>query len=94
MKEIDEAFNNYVKEVKKLDTNGKRKELYDSLMDLGRNIYDLANKEGLNVHLLQNKEVNDLFNENLSEDDFLEGMLVYLEMIKNLIGEYLYQKEV
>ncbi|MGN1268413.1 MAG: hypothetical protein ACI4U0_02790 [Candidatus Aphodocola sp.] len=92
MDEINNAFNNYMNEVKKLDTNGKRKELYDSLMSLGNSIIELANHDGINLHYLQNKEVNDLFNQDLSEDDYLEAMLVYFEMIKNMIGEYLLSK--
>lgn len=92
MNEINDAFNNYMNEVKKLDTNGKRKELYDSLMSLGNSIVELAKIEGVELHYLQNRELEDLYNENLSEDDFLEAMLVYFEMIKNIIGEYLINK--
>lgn len=92
MDEINNAFNNYMNEVKKLDTNGKRKELYDSLMNLGNSIVELARLEGIELHYLQNREIDDLFNQNLSEDDYLEAMLVYFEMIKNMVGEYLLSK--
>lgn len=92
MDEINNAFNNYMNEVKKLDTNGKRKELYDSLMSLCNSIIELANHDGISLHYLQNKEINDLFNQDLSEDDYLEAMLVYFEIVKNMIGEYLLSK--
>lgn len=92
MNEINNAFNNYMNEVKKLDTNGKRKELYDSLMNLGNSIVELAKMEDIDLHYLQNREIEDLYNENLSEDDYLEAMLVYFEMIKNMVGEYLLSK--
>lgn len=92
MEEINEAFNNYMNEIKKLDTNSKRKELYDSLMNLGNSIVELAKMEGIELHYLQNREIEDLYNENLSEDDYLEAMLVYFEMIKNMVGEYLLSK--
>ncbi len=92
MDEINNAFNNYMNEVKKLDTKGKRKELYDSLMNLGNSIVELAKMEGVELHFLQNREIEDLYNENLSEDDYLEAMLVYFEMIKNMVGEYLLSK--
>ncbi len=93
MEEINQAFENYMNEVKKLDTNGKRKELYDSLMNLGNSIVELANQDGIELHYLQNREIKDLFNANLSEDDYLEAMLVYFEMIKNMVGEYLISKQ-
>lgn len=93
MEELNEAFSNYMNEVKKLDTKGKRKELYDSLMNLGNSIVEIARLEGIELHYLQNREIEDLYNENLSEDDYLEAMLVYFEMIKNMIGEYLLLKQ-
>ncbi len=80
-------------EVKKLDTKGKREELYDSLMNLENSIVELPSMEGIQLHYLQNKEINALYNENLNEDDFLEAMLVYFEMIKNMVGEYLISKQ-
>ena len=92
MNQLDQAFDNYMQEVKKLDINGKRKELYDSLMNLGNTIVELAKNDGVELHYLKNREIEDLFNQNLSEDDYLEAMLVYFEMIKNMVGEYLLSK--
>ncbi len=92
MDNINDAFSKYMDGVKKLDTNGKRKELYDSLMNLGNSIVELARLEGIELHYLQSREIDDLFNKNLSEDDYLEAMLVYFEMIKNMVGEYLLSK--
>ena len=80
-------------EVKKLDIKGKGEELYDSLMNLENSIVELPSMEGIQLHYLQNKEINALYNENLNEDDFLEAMLVYFEMIKNMVGEYLISKQ-
>ena len=93
MDELNTAFANYMNDVKKLDTNGKRKELFDSLMDFGNSIVQLASKEGIELHYLQDREIHDLYNENLQEDDVLEAMLVYFEMIKNMVGEYLLAKQ-
>ena len=90
MDEINNAFNNYMNEVKKLDTNGKRKELYDSLMSLGNSIIELANHDGINLHYLQNKEVNDLFNYDLSEDDYLDALLVFFYFIHHFPCVYLF----
>lgn len=92
MDEINQTFDNYMNYVKKLDTTGKRKELYDSLMDLGNSIAILARNDGIELHYLNNREKNDLFKQNLSEDDYLEAMLVYFEMVKNMVGEYLLNK--
>ena len=52
----------------------------------------LERNDGIELHYLNNREINDLFKQNLSEDDYLEAMLVYFEMIKNMVGEYLLNK--
>ena len=70
-------------EDKKLDTKGKREELYDSLMNLENSIVELPSMEEIQLHYLQNKEMNALYNENLNEDDFLEAILIYLVILKN-----------
>lgn len=93
MDELNEAFNDYIEEVKKLGTEGKRKELYDSIFELARAIQSLAQAEGIELHYLQNREIEDLYQQNVSEDDYLEAMLVYVEIIKNIFGEYLLLKQ-
>lgn len=93
MNELNDAFNAYIEEVKKLGTNEKRKELYDSIFELARAIQSLAQAEGIQLHYLQNREIEDLYQENVSEDDYLEAMLVYIEIIKNIFGEYLLLKQ-
>lgn len=92
MNELNESLNEYIESVKELDTNSKRQELYESLIDFGQTIQELAQDDDIQLHYLNNKEIDDLYNNNLSEDDFLEAMLVYVEMIKNMVGEYLLQK--
>ena len=92
MDEINEQFNQFVEKVKSLDINGKRKELYDSLFHFAKIVEEMAKNDGIELHYLQNREIDDLYNENLSEDDYLEAMLVYFEIVKNMVGEYLLYK--
>ena len=92
MNELNESLNEYIEAVKELDTTSKRQELYESLIDFGKSISEIAQEDDIELHYLSNKEVEDLYNDNLSEDDFLEAMLVYVEMIKNMVGEYLLNK--
>ena len=93
MEDINYKLNEYINEVKKLDINGKRKELFDSLYELANYIQNFANNDGIELHYLNNREIDDLYKQNLSEDDYLEGMLVYFEIVKNMIGEYLLNKQ-
>ncbi len=93
MEELNLAFNNYIEEVKKLDTAGKRNELINSIKQLIAVFESLAIEENVELHYLKNKEILDLNDTNVSEDDFIEAALVYLEVAKNIIGEFLYKNE-
>ena len=52
----------------------------------------LAQNEGINLNPLRSQEILDLKEGTESEDDFLEAELVYIEVAKNMIGEYLEYK--
>lgn len=54
--------------------------------------YVVATNEGVDTNFLKNKEILDLQKEFVSEDDFIEASLVYLENAKNIIGEFLEKK--
>lgn len=42
---------------------------------------------------MHSNEILDLQKENLSEADFIEASVVYLEIAKDIIGQYWMQKE-
>lgn len=92
MNELNRLFDQYIQKVKKMNTNGKRKELYDSVFELAHAIQTMAQVEQIDLHYLQNREIDDLYKPYVSEDDYLEAMLVYVEIIKNMLGEYLMLK--
>lgn len=88
MNELNESFNNYINEYKKLPTNEKRNELIDSIKEIIVTFEYLAKEENIDIHYLKNKEILDLNKDTVSEDDFLEAAIVYVEVAKNIIGEY------
>ena len=93
MEELNLAFNNYIEEVKKLDTAGKRDELIYSIKKLIAIFESFAKEDNIEINFLKSREILDLNNTTVSEDDFIEAALVYLEVAKNIIGEYLLKKE-
>ncbi len=93
MEELNLAFNNYIEEVKKLDTAGKRDELIYSIKKLIAIFESFAKEDNIEINFLKSREILDLNNTPVSEDDFIEAALVYLEVVKNIIGEYLLKKE-
>ncbi len=94
MEELNLAFNNYIEEVKKLDTTRKRNELINSIKQLIAVFESMAADDRIELHFLKNREILDLSNNPVSEDDFIEAALVYLEVAKNMIGEYLEKKNI
>ena len=92
MEELNKAFNEYMQEFKKLDTKDKRREVVTSIKELIVAFDKLAQADNIELHYLRSPEVQDLKKENVSEDEFLEAELVYIEVAKNMIGEYLEYK--
>lgn len=92
MNELNVLFNNYIEEFKKLDTNSKREEFIRVLKEFVAFLNVMASNEGLEVNFLKNNEILDLKKEYITEDDFIEASLVYLENAKNIIGEFLDKK--
>ena len=87
MDAINESFNEYVEEFKKLNTMEKANELNDSIKELLTFVDLLATKQGINLNYLTSGEINDLYKENTLIDDYLEAMLVYIENIKNNLSQ-------
>lgn len=94
MEELNQTFNEYMEEFKKLNLKEKRNEIINSIKDLIAIFDKLAEIDGIELHYLKNQEIKDLQKEEVSEDDFLEGELVYIEVAKNMIGEYLSKKNI
>lgn len=92
MNELNVLFNNYIGEFKKLDTNSKREEFIRVLKEFVAFLNVMASNEGIEVNFLKNNEILDLKKEYVTEDDFIEACLVYLENAKNIIGEFLDKK--
>jgi len=94
MGELNIQFNNYIEEFKKLDINSKRDEFIRILKEFVVILNVMATNEGVETTFLKNNEILDLQKEYVSEDDFIEAALVYLEVAKNMIGEYLEKKNI
>lgn len=86
---LNKAFNDYLNEFKKLSVNDKRSEIIDNLKEFIAIFDSLASREGIKINYLKSNEIKDLYDENVSEDDFLEGVFVYFEVAKSILGQYL-----
>lgn len=94
MEELNALFNDYMNEFKKKDTKEKRNEIINNIKEIIVAFEQLALQDNIKLHFLKNNEINDLNKQFVSEDDFLEAELVYLEVAKNIIGQYLDEKNI
>lgn len=92
MEELNILFNDYVDKFKQMDINSKRKEFLDVLKEFLSMLSVISNNEGLNVDYLKSREILDIKQDEITEDDFIEACLVYLENSKNIIGTLLENK--
>lgn len=86
---LNETFKDYLTEFKTLSINGKRAEVIDNLKEFIAIFDTLAVQEGMKINYLKSNEIKDLYEENVSEEDFLEGIFVYFEVAKSILGQYL-----
>jgi len=85
----NQLLNNYIDAFKHLSIMGKRQEIIDNLKEFIAMIDILAQKENIEIQYLKSSEINDIKKELVSEDDYLEAILVYFEVAKSVLGQYL-----
>lgn len=86
--ELNVAFKDYVEKFKVLSIPDKRIEIINSMKELNGVVEALSEIKCVELENLKSKEILDFNNGLESEDDFLEALFVYVENLKNLIGQY------
>jgi len=79
---MKEIYNNYIEKYKQLTYNEKREEILEKIRDM---IEVLGNFTNINDDLI-NREIIDLKQNIINEDDYLEGLFVYLNILEDLIA--------
>ncbi len=84
----DKEFDMYVESYKKLPLIEKKKIIEKEFKEIISTFYGLINCHNVNPKVLFNREILDLNKEEFTEDDFAEAVFVYINAIKELIGNY------
>jgi hypothetical protein len=87
MKE-NENFNQYVESYKKLPLQEKKAIVNAEIKKLLAFIEKAKMDVNAKGEILFNREILDLNNEIVSDDDFVEAMFVYIHAIQESLGEY------
>ena len=85
MGEKQEIFDSYMEEFKKLEISQKQDEVIDKLKKVLAYLTIYANNNEISYNLVKSKEIQDL-EENPTNDDYYEAIMVYLENIDELMG--------
>ena len=84
----NKEFNDYVDKFKQLPLQDKKKKTVDEIKLLLAFIEKLKMDMSINDELIFNKEILDLNSDNISDDDFVEAIFVYIHIIQESFGCY------
>lgn len=84
----NEEFNKYVESYKKLPLQEKKQIVNKEVKTLLAFVEKAKMDVNLKQNILFNREILDLNQENISDDDFVEAMFVYIHAIQESLGEY------
>ena len=85
MNELNNSFIEYLESFKQMTVPDKRKEIIHSINEIAAMFEMLANQSNINLSYLKSKEVLDLKDGNESEDDYLEALYSYFNILKELV---------
>lgn len=84
----NKMFNEYVEKYKLLPLQEKKNIVNKETKELLAFIEKAKKDININDEILFNREILDLNNDNISDDDFVEAMFVYIHAIRESLGKY------
>lgn len=85
-------FDNAVNEFDNLSVNDKKKRIIDEIKLMIVVIEKICIERKIDYRTIKSKEILALKEENVSEDDYLTALYVYVEYLKEVMGSYLSQE--
>lgn len=84
----EQEFNEYVEKFKKMSLDKKKEVTIKEMKKLIAFVSLLKEKCGAPKEILYNREILDTNSENVSEEDFVEAIFVYANIVKEAFSEY------
>ena len=85
---MNEDINEYMTFFKEQSLKEKQSIIYEQLQMLASFTNNLCNELNIPNEILMNRELLDLKNDNYTEDDFAEAIIVLINSIQNSICDY------
>ena len=87
--ETKKVYEEFISSYKELSTTEKRNEIISELKKIIALLSKVNTDIGINNNLILNKEIIEAIETNASEDDYLEGIYVFINCLEELFGNYL-----
>lgn len=84
----EKEFNEYVEKFKKMSLSKKKEVSIKEMKTLVAFVTLLKDKVGAPKEILYNREILDSNREDITEEDFVEAVFVYANIIKEAFSEY------
>lgn len=81
-------FNEYVELFKKLPLQNKKEKVNEEIKKLIAFVEKAKTDLKIDSQMLYNREILDLNSDNISDEDFVEAMFVYIYVLQESMGKY------
>lgn len=92
MQDKQQIFNEFMDEFVKLPIDVKNKEIIEKQKKIMAHLIEYSELYNIPYKFLKSKEITDITDNNGTNEDYLEAMMVYTENIEELIGNILLNK--
>lgn len=86
IEEKQKIFTSFMDEFVKLNINQKNNEIIEKQKVILAFLLKFAAERGIQFEFLKSKEISDIEDNNGTNEDYLEAMMVYTQNIEELIG--------
>lgn len=83
---MQENFNNIISKYKQIPLENKKEILLYEMKEMIAVYMSLAEANNIPVNLLKSKEILDIKNNNYNEEDYIEAVYVYFNVLKEIIS--------
>ncbi len=92
MQDKQQIFDKFMDEFVKLPIDVKNKEIIEKQKKIMAHLIKYSELNNIPYTFLKSKEITDITDDNGTNEDYLEAMMVYTENIEELIGNILLNK--
>lgn len=91
---MQEKFDNLVNNYKNLSIDNKRESLIKEIKEMIAVYINVANMYDIPINILKSKEILDIQTETYNENDYIEAVYVYFNILKEITSNIIHNRYV